>query len=109
MRTLRAGLTALVAATLLLVALPRVAGAATTGTTTTTFTLTGGSISITVPGSTVNLGSLKVWLSPDCSRALMVAVKSAAPKILVKASEMPTPIAGVPAGVNGVPMVWGKF
>src|SRR6267154_1637479 len=49
MRTLRAGLTALVAASLLLVALPGVAGAATTGTTTTTFTLNGGAMSITVP------------------------------------------------------------
>ena len=57
MRTLRAGLTALAAATLLLVALPGVAGAATTGTTTTTFTLTGGAMSITVPPTTVNLGS----------------------------------------------------
>jgi hypothetical protein len=62
MRTLRAGLTALVSATLLLLALPGVAGAATTGTTTT-FTLTGGSISITVPGSTVNLGSVSVAAS----------------------------------------------
>jgi len=60
MRTLRAGLTAIVAASLLLVALPGVAGAATTGTTTTTFTLTGGSLSITVPGTTVNLGSVSV-------------------------------------------------
>ena len=63
MRTLRAGLTAIVAASLLLVALPRVAGAATTGTTTTTFTLTGGSLSITVPGTTVNLGSVSVAAS----------------------------------------------
>jgi hypothetical protein len=60
LRKLRAGLTALVAASLLLVALSGVAGAATTGTTTTTFTLTGGSISITVPGTTVNLGSASV-------------------------------------------------
>ena len=60
MRTLRAGLRALVAATLLLVALPGAAGAATTGTTTTTFTLTGGSISITAPSTTVNLGSVSV-------------------------------------------------
>ena len=60
MRTLRAGLTALAAASLLLVALPGVASAATTGTTTTTFTLTGGSISITVPSTTVNLGSVSV-------------------------------------------------
>ena len=60
MRTLRKGLTALVSATLLLVALPGLASAATTGTTTTTFTLTGGAISITVPGSTVNLGSVSV-------------------------------------------------
>src|SRR5713226_8255830 len=60
MRTLRAGLTALVGATLLLVALPGIASAATTGTTTTTFTLTGGSISITVPGTTVDLGSVSV-------------------------------------------------
>src|SRR5882762_2567146 len=60
MKTLRAGLTALVGATLLLVALPGLASAATTGTTTTTFTLTGGAISITVPGSTVNLGSVSV-------------------------------------------------
>ena len=59
MRTLRVGLTALVVASLLLV-LPSVAGAATTGTTTTTFTLTGGSISITVPSTTVNLGSASV-------------------------------------------------
>jgi hypothetical protein len=58
-RTLRAGLRALVAATLLLVALPGAAGAATTGTTTT-FTLTGGSISITAPSTTVNLGSVSV-------------------------------------------------
>src|SRR3979411_2309997 len=57
MRTLRTGLRALVAASLLLVALPGAAGAATTGTTTTTFTLTGGPISITVPATTVNLGS----------------------------------------------------
>jgi hypothetical protein len=64
MRTLRAGLTALVAATLLLVALPGLASAATTGTTTTTFTLTGGAISITVPGSTVNLGSVSVAAGP---------------------------------------------
>ena len=63
MRTLRAGLTALVAASVLLVALPGVASAATTGTTTTTFTLTGGSMSITVPGTTVNLGSLSVAAS----------------------------------------------
>ena len=60
MRTLRAGLTALVGATLVLVAFPGLASAATTGTTTTTFTLTGGSISITVPGTTVNLGSVSV-------------------------------------------------
>jgi hypothetical protein len=60
MRTLRAGLTALVSATLLLVALPGLASAATTGTTTTTFTLLGGSMSITTPGSTVNLGSVSV-------------------------------------------------
>jgi len=60
MKTLRAGLTALVAASVLLVALPGVASAATTGTTTTTFTLTGGAISITVPGTTVNLGSVSV-------------------------------------------------
>jgi len=60
MKTLRAGLTALVGATLVLVALPGIAGAATTGTTTTTFTLTGGSISITVPSTTVNLGSVSV-------------------------------------------------
>src|SRR5947209_3777483 len=59
MRTLRAGLTALVGATLVLVALPGIASAATTGTTTT-FTLTGGSISITVPSTTVNLGSVSV-------------------------------------------------
>jgi hypothetical protein len=63
MRTLRAGLTALAAASLLLVALPGVASAATTGTTTTTFTLTGGSMSITVPGTTVNLGSMSVAAS----------------------------------------------
>jgi len=63
MRTLRAGLTALVGATLLLVALPGIASAATTGTTTTTFTLTGGSLSITVPGTTVNLGSVSVAAS----------------------------------------------
>src|SRR5437870_1004902 len=60
MKTLRAGLTALLGATMLLVALPGIAGAATTGTTTTTFTLTGGAISITVPGTTVNLGSVSV-------------------------------------------------
>jgi hypothetical protein len=60
MRAVRAGLTALVGATLLLVALPGLAGAATPGTTTTTFTLTGGAISITVPGTTVNLGSVSV-------------------------------------------------
>ena len=60
MKTLRAGLTALVGATLVLVALPGIAGAATTGTTTTTFTLTGGSLGITVPGTTVNLGSASV-------------------------------------------------
>jgi hypothetical protein len=60
MRAVRAGLTALVGATLLLVALPGLASAATTGTTTTTFTLTGGAISITVPGTTVNLGSASV-------------------------------------------------
>jgi hypothetical protein len=59
MRTLRAGLTALVGATLVLVALPGIASAATMGTTTT-FTLTGGSISITVPSTTVNLGSVSV-------------------------------------------------
>jgi hypothetical protein len=57
MRAVRAGLTALAAATLLLVALPGLASAATTGTTTTTFTLTGGSISITVPSTTVNFGA----------------------------------------------------
>src|SRR2546425_9402644 len=74
MRTLRAGLTALVAATLLLVALPRVAGAATTGTTTTTFTLTGGSISITVPGSTVNLGSASVAASSVTGRLGTITV-----------------------------------
>ena len=60
MKTLRAGLTALVGATLLLVALPGIASAATTGTTTTTFTLTGGAISITVPTASVNLGSVSV-------------------------------------------------
>jgi hypothetical protein len=60
MKTLRMALTALVGATLLLVALPGLASAATTGTTTTTFTLTGGAISITVPGTTVNLGSVSV-------------------------------------------------
>jgi hypothetical protein len=63
MKTLRAGLTALVAASVLLVALPGVASAATTGTTTTTFTLTGGAMSITVPGTTVNLGSVSVAAS----------------------------------------------
>jgi len=63
MRTLRAGLTALAAATLLLVALPGLASAATTGTTTTTFTLTGGAMSITVPSTTVNLGSVSVSAS----------------------------------------------
>jgi hypothetical protein len=63
MKTLRAGLTALVAASVLLVALPGIAGAATTGTTTTTFTLTGGAMSITVPGTTVNLGSVSVAAS----------------------------------------------
>jgi len=60
MRTLRAGFTALVGATLALVALPGIAGAATTGTTTTTFTLNGGALSITVPSTTVNLGSASV-------------------------------------------------
>jgi hypothetical protein len=60
MRAVRAGLTALVGATLLLVALPGLASAATTGTTTATFTLTGGAMSITVPGTTVNLGSVSV-------------------------------------------------
>ena len=63
MKTLRAGLTALVSATLMLLALPGVAGAATTGTTTTTFTLNGGGISITAPGTTVNLGSVSVAAS----------------------------------------------
>ena len=63
MKTLRAGLTALVAASVLLVALPGLAGAATTGTTTATFTLTGGAMSITVPGTTVNLGSVSVAAS----------------------------------------------
>jgi len=63
MKTLRAGLTALVAASVLLVVLPGIAGAATTGTTTTTFTLTGGAMSITVPGTTVNLGSVSVAAS----------------------------------------------
>src|SRR5437588_7328534 len=63
MRTLRAGLTALAAATLLLVALPGLASAATTGTTTTTFTLTGGSISITAPSTTVNLGPVSASAS----------------------------------------------
>ena len=57
MRTLRAGLTALLGAgLLLLVVLPGTAGAAT-ASTTTTFTLTGGALSITVPSTTVNLGS----------------------------------------------------
>ena len=60
MKTLRAGLTALVGTTLMLVALPGIASAATTGTTTTTFTLTGGAISITVPTASVNLGSVSV-------------------------------------------------
>jgi hypothetical protein len=59
MKTLRAGLTALVGATLVLVALPGIASAAT-GTTTTTFTLNGGALGITVPGTTVNLGSVSV-------------------------------------------------
>jgi hypothetical protein len=54
MKTLRAVLTSLVGASLLLVALPGVAGAATT---TTTFTLNGGALNITAPGTTVNLGS----------------------------------------------------
>jgi hypothetical protein len=74
MRTLRAVLTALVAASLLLVALPGVAGAATTGTTTTTFTLTGGSMSITVPGTTVNLGSVSVAASSITGRLGTVTV-----------------------------------
>jgi hypothetical protein len=60
MKTLRAGLTALVGASVLLVALPGVAGAATTGTTTTTFTLNGGALNITAPSTTVNLGSASV-------------------------------------------------
>ena len=59
MRTLRAGLSALVGATLLLVVLPGTAGAAT-ASTTTTFTLTGGSISISVPSTTVNFGAVSV-------------------------------------------------
>jgi len=62
MRTLRAGLTALVGATLLLVALPAAAGAAT-ASTTTTFTLTGGALSITAPSTTVNLASVSVSAS----------------------------------------------
>jgi hypothetical protein len=60
MRTLRAGLSALVGATVLLVVLPGVAGAATTGTTTATFSLNGGALSITVPSTTVNLGAASV-------------------------------------------------
>jgi hypothetical protein len=59
-RTLRAGLTSLVGVTLLLAVLPGVASAAPTGTTTTTFTLTGGSISISVPRTTVNFGAVSV-------------------------------------------------
>src|SRR5436853_7826497 len=58
-RTLRAGLSALVGATLLLVVLPGTAGAAT-ASTTATFTLTGGSISISVPSTTVNFGAVSV-------------------------------------------------
>jgi hypothetical protein len=77
MRTLRAVLTALVAASLLLVALPGVAGAATTGTTTTTFTLTGGSMSITVPGTTVNLGSVSVAASSITGQLGTVTVNDA--------------------------------
>ena len=77
MRTLRAGLTALAAASLLLVALPGVASAATTGTTTTTFTLTGGSMSITVPGTTVNLGSVSVAASSITGQLGTVTVNDA--------------------------------
>ena len=45
--------------------------------------------------NTVNRGELNVWLSPVCSRAVMVAVMSLAPrilvKILVKTEAMPMP------------------
>jgi hypothetical protein len=60
MKSLRAGLTALVGASLLLVVLPVAASAGTTGTTTTTFTLNGGPLNITAPSTTVNLGSASV-------------------------------------------------
>jgi hypothetical protein len=51
----RAGLTALVAATMAPVAL---VGVARASTTTTTFSLLGGSLNISVPTGTVNLGSI---------------------------------------------------
>jgi hypothetical protein len=57
MRTLRAGLTTLVAATLLLVALPGIAGADPGSTTVKTPV---GSITVPVPGTTCILGSVCV-------------------------------------------------
>ena len=77
MKTLRAGLTALVGATMLLVALPVAAGAATTGTTTTTFTLNGGALSITAPGTTVNLGSASVGAGTITAQLGTVSVNDA--------------------------------
>ncbi|HEY4938982.1 MAG TPA: hypothetical protein VIJ69_08115 [Actinomycetota bacterium] len=75
MRAVRAGLTALVGATLLLVALPGLASAATTGTTTATFTLTGGAISITAPGTTVKLGSVSVAASTVSGQLGTITIK----------------------------------
>ncbi len=77
MKTLRAGLTALLGAALLLVTLPVAAGAATTGTTTTTFTLNGGALSITAPGTTVNLGSASVGAGTITAQLGTVSVNDA--------------------------------
>jgi len=76
MKTLRAALTALVGATLML-ALPGIASAATTGTTTTTFTLNGGALSITVPSTTVNLGSASVGAGTITAQLGTVSVNDA--------------------------------
>ena len=77
MKTMRAGLTALLGATLLLVALPGIASAATAGATTTTFTLNGGAISITVPSTTVNLGSASVGAGTITAQLGTVSVNDA--------------------------------
>ena len=58
--------------------------------------------------STVRRGALKVWLSPLCSNALMVAVRSFAPSTLVNNCWIPMPTAGftAPEGVIALGKFW---